>query len=430
MASKRSRSKPPWSVRLSVRLGGWGRLPAESRWVAGMFGLGDETGQTLYDDFEVTVRPGQIVAVIGPSGAGKSVLLREVRRQVGGAIVLDAASLVRSGRSALALLGGASRSRSVRNRAATLAGRLAILARTGLAEARALVMPARALSGGQMHRLAIAEALYRARLSGKPRLVIADEFAAVLDPATAKALCRQVRRLVDGDNSPIGLLVATPRTELLPALRPDRLIVKPLGRPARLIESPSFASDTGPAAWPIEAGTIRDYDELGGFHYLAGRPAAHKRVYVLRAPQAERWRCGPDIAAVLVVSPPLMNCRGRNAALLGRYTRCSRRRGLRRLNAELEAVSRVIVHPIYRGCGLAIRMVRHALATAQTPLVEALAVMGRLHPFFEKAGMYSYGCFDGKKRYVYYLGHRAAYDLGERTRAGANAPPARHPPVR
>jgi len=419
MTSKRSHAKLPWSARLSVRLGGWARLPAESRWVAGMFGLADETSQTLYDDFEVTIRPGQIVAVIGPSGAGKSVLLREVRRQVRGAIVLDASALARSGRSALALLGEVSQSRSRCERAATLAGRLSILARSGLAEARALIRPARKLSGGQMYRLSLAEALYRAQRSGKPRLVIADEFAAILDPATAKALCRQVRRLVDRGDSPVGLLVATPRTELLSALRPDRIIVKPLAQPARLIESPSFEPDPGPADWAIEAGTIHDYDQLGGFHYLAGRPATHKRVYVIRSPQEERSQFGPDIAAVLVVSPPLMNCRGRNAALLGRYTKCSRRRGMGRLNAEVEAISRVIVHPVYRGCGLAIRLVRHALTTAQTPLVEALAVMGQLHPFFERAGMYSYGCFDGKKRYVYYLGHRTAVALDGRTRAGA-----------
>jgi hypothetical protein len=32
-------------------------------------------------------------------------------------------------------------------------------------------------------------------------------------------------------------------------------------------------------------------------------------------------------------------------------------------------------------------LVRHALATAETPMMEALAAMGRIHPFLERAGM-------------------------------------------
>ena len=45
---------------------------------------------------------------------------------------------------------------------------------------------------------------------------------------------------------------------------------------------------------------------------------------------------------------------------------------------------------MYRGCGLAVRLVRDALAGAETPLMEALAAMGRVHPFFERAGMAAY----------------------------------------
>jgi len=57
------------------------------------------------------------------------------------------------------------------------------------------------------------------------------------------------------------------------------------------------------------------------------------------------------------------------------------------LNTEVECISRVVVHPIFRSSGLAVRLVRHALAAAETPMVEALAAMGAVHPFFEKAGM-------------------------------------------
>ena len=50
-------------------------------------------------------------------------------------------------------------------------------------------------------------------------------------------------------------------------------------------------------------------------------------------------------------------------------------------------ISRVIVHPKYRGIGVGTMLVRETLKLAGTPYVEALAVMARYNPFFEKAGM-------------------------------------------
>ncbi len=49
-----------------------------------------------------------------------------------------------------------------------------------------------------------------------------------------------------------------------------------------------------------------------------------------------------------------------------------------------------MIHPQYRGIGLAHWLVRETLELAGTPLVEAMAVMGKVNPFFEKAGMTRY----------------------------------------
>ncbi len=371
--------------------------------VASMFGLGGTgagralgTEETLYDRFELEISPGQIVAVVGPSGAGKTILLREVAASVPGSIWLDADKLARCEEPAVALLGG------------TLAERMEILSRCGLAEAPAMIAPAGSLSGGQLHRLALAMALSEARRRPDSVLLIADEFAAVLDTTTASLLCRQIRKIVRSDTSwprPPALLLATPHSELLAELEPDRVIVKPLREDPYVLTPPQTKrrrrkAGTGsvswrclqakPLCWRIVRSCLADYHKLGRFHYLAGPPAAHKRIYVVRVPSRQRRLGEPDTAAVLVISPPLRGCRGRNAALPGRYTVGDRLDGLQRLNEEIEAVSRVIVHPMYRGCGLAVRLIRHALATAETPFVEALAAMGAIHPFFEKAGMKAY----------------------------------------
>jgi predicted N-acetyltransferase YhbS len=57
------------------------------------------------------------------------------------------------------------------------------------------------------------------------------------------------------------------------------------------------------------------------------------------------------------------------------------------VNRHVRTISRVVVHPQFRGVGLASGLVRAICRAAPTRYVEAFAVMGRVHPFFEKGGM-------------------------------------------
>jgi ABC-type ATPase with predicted acetyltransferase domain len=369
-----------------------------------MFGLSQGRREPLYDRFELTLRAGQITAVVGPSGAGKSVLLREAASAAGNAAVwLDADALRGETRSAIECLSGGSTS----DLPAEQSDRLATLSRCGLADAAALITPAGRLSGGQRYRLALALALHKASVRCEPTLVLADEFCGSLDAVTATLVARRVRRLVARSKT-VGLLLATPRPGLLGPLRPGQIVAKPLGQPATLHAGGRPRRDFGvrPGRWRIVRGTIRDYDRLGVFHYLAGRPAAHKRVYVVRTPRsARRAQPGlPEVAGVAVVSPPVLQCRARNAVTAGRYAGPDRKSAAARLNAEVECISRVVVHPMVRGAHLAVRLVRHVLRTAATPRVEALAAMGAVHPFFSLAGMTDHGRYAGRRRpYSYYL---------------------------
>jgi ABC-type ATPase with predicted acetyltransferase domain len=374
--------------------------PATSaaRQVAEMFALEGGRRVSMYRSMPLVLEPGSLTAVIGPSGAGKTVFLEAVAERLASAGVaverLDVASLDVADSPAVEQFPGV-----------CLPERLEALSRCGLADALALITPARSLSGGQRHRLALARALLRARRREGLSVLLVDELGASLDGATARGLFAQLRRAVCPESG-IAAVVATPRSDLLGWLAPDRTIAKPLLAPGRWTDARTDGAGSAPTRWPIRRGTIADYDALGRFHYLAGRPAAHKRVLTIRTPRRllRDDPSAPETAAVLVVSPPVLQCRGRNVATCGRYSGRPRRQAVARLNAELECISRVVVHPTFRGAGLAVRLVRRALRTTPVRSVEALAAMGAVHPFFIKAGMRDCGTFPGRtRRYVYYL---------------------------
>ena len=157
----------------------------------------------------------------------------------------------------------------------------------------------------------------------------------------------------------------------------------------------------------LTTGGFADYAALSEHHYRAGRPATATRVLVLRdenptvadrfrvlhPPKPTASRRGPvgETVAVLVESLPALSCRMRDHALGYRYgSHLPPRERAVLLNAEVRCISRVVVHPTWRGLGLAVRLVRAALDTPTTLYTEALAAMGKVSPFFVKAGMTAY----------------------------------------
>lgn len=145
----------------------------------------------------------------------------------------------------------------------------------------------------------------------------------------------------------------------------------------------------------IQRGTLREYQQLARFHYRPGRPGGVVCTYVMfRKDQPTvvgrfcRQRCQErQLLGALVVTMPPLSCRLRDVATDGRYRGLQRSLAAQLLNREMRTISRVVIDPRCRGMGLAVRLVRHAIAQNQTPYVEALAAMGRVHPFFERAGM-------------------------------------------
>ena len=146
----------------------------------------------------------------------------------------------------------------------------------------------------------------------------------------------------------------------------------------------------------IVAGDLSAWYGLAEYHYRDHRLPAVSKVFVMRRGGRERQnaRCkmqNDRLIGVIVYGMPLPQIALRNRATGNRYVGLGdRRSALAALNREMRCISRVVIRPEYRGIGLGSLLVRETLGQAGTPLVEAMAVMGRVNPFFEKAGMTRY----------------------------------------
>jgi ABC-type ATPase with predicted acetyltransferase domain len=181
------------------------------------------------------VRAGEVVLVTGASGSGKSSLLRAVasgrlpvasdeRADSGsdergtmsderGLEVIDVGEIGMPGGHVVDLFPELG-----------LEGWLGMLARAGLAEAQTYLLPCTLLSEGQQWRLRIAlvMGMVEAR-PGVPRVLVCDEFCALLDRVTACVVARALRKLVDR-NAGLRAVVATSHDDLEGALRPDVVV--------------------------------------------------------------------------------------------------------------------------------------------------------------------------------------------------------------
>ncbi|MFN0199341.1 MAG: hypothetical protein ACKVT0_21535 [Planctomycetaceae bacterium] len=82
---------------------------------------------------------------------------------------------------------------------------------------------------------------------------------------------------------------------------------------------------------------------------------------------------------------------------------------LKALNAQLTTLSRVVLHPAYRGVGIAGPFVRRCCESLPFPWIETLTEMGHINPFFEKAGFIRVGVCDGPAQSR--AGHSAIYGV-------------------
>lgn len=199
----------------------------------------------VFHNLELTLRPGEVVALVGPSGAGKSSLLH-----MAGLLEAPTAGEIYIAGSAASKLDERTRTRIRRDmigfvyqahhllpeftalenvilpqriagrpRAESEANAKRLLEQLGLSE-RMTHRPSQ-LSGGEQQRVAIARAL-----ANNPRILLADEPTGNLDPRTSGGVFDALVALVRSEG--LAALIATHNVEL--ASKMDRALVMQDGR--------------------------------------------------------------------------------------------------------------------------------------------------------------------------------------------------------
>ena len=172
-----------------------------------------EDGPLVLDDVDLTVEPGEFVALVGPSGSGKSTVLRLLlgfEQPSAGSVLYDGQNLAELDVSAVrrqcgvvlqhgALLAGSIKTNIVGSGSYTVEDAWAAAEMAGIsADIEAMPMGMNTvlsegtstLSGGQRQRLMIARALV-----ARPRIVFFDEATSALDNPTQQMVAECTRRL-------------------------------------------------------------------------------------------------------------------------------------------------------------------------------------------------------------------------------------------
>jgi GNAT superfamily N-acetyltransferase len=129
----------------------------------------------------------------------------------------------------------------------------------------------------------------------------------------------------------------------------------------------------------IVEGDIADWRRLKHFHYRQGELPAYDKIFTIK-----------NGIGVIIYAMPVPHLQMRNFATANCFCGFDKRTSLNLVNNNVRCISRVVIDPRYRGLGLAQKLIRHTMPLMNIAVIEAQAVMGKINPFFQKAGLTPY----------------------------------------
>jgi hypothetical protein len=140
----------------------------------------------------------------------------------------------------------------------------------------------------------------------------------------------------------------------------------------------------------IVRGCLDDYKQLAHYHYRDSRLGPFAAIFNLKPAPELAETLQTKTVGVIVYTMPSPSLELRNIATNNFFVGFQKSTQLALINKNIRCISRVIIDPRFRGLGLASRLVRQTMPEMNVPVIEAMAVMGLVNPFFEKAGMKAY----------------------------------------
>ncbi|MEM0349393.1 MAG: GNAT family N-acetyltransferase [Candidatus Caldarchaeum sp.] len=324
--------------------------------VASLMGLGlEDVVMPVFLEAVVEVEKGDVVYVTGESGGGKSLLLRHLADEMSR---LDEFAPVAC---SWKILDNVPRSRPLIDCVGKdVHEAVEILSAAGLSDVYTWLRSFDELSDGQRMRFIFAKAL-----DAGAKTVVLDEFCSALDRETAKATAYTMQKLARRRG--ITFIAATAVDDLCEDLNPSLLIVKHMGphlvvkrldpvpRPCSLLEK-----------IVVEEGSVEDWRLLSFLHYRSHRVAAPVKIF--------RAVLNGRVVGVVVYSKPYLQASG--------FARFFKHEWYRRWRmSHVLRIQRVVVHPSFRGIGVARKLLTESLPRLGVPFVEILSAMEKLIPF-------------------------------------------------
>jgi ABC-type ATPase with predicted acetyltransferase domain len=325
--------------------------------VAEAFGIGVDSFQehVIYDNLELKIKPDDIVYITGDSGSGKSVLLRALEKDLSPETVNINGITIDQDKPLIDTVGR------------DFDHGLTLLSRVGLNDAFLFVHRYSQLSDGQKYRYRLAK-----MIQSNQQYWFADEFCSTLDRDTAKIVSFNIQKIAREEGRAV--FVATTHTDLFDDLKPSVHIHKRFGKEIQVNYYPNTANKQCSLVkeMSVSKGTITEYKKLAPFHYRDSKLFVYHKIFTMKR--------GEELVGAVVYGSPPITVTGRRQAL-------GRAIPIQEVNSDFIRVSRVVIHPKYRTIGLGAKIVAETLPLAGKRYVEAVAVMAKYNPFFEKAGM-------------------------------------------